>query len=136
MTVNGMAVTYSRDADITLTATARTVKANGAWTRVNAKGETVSHTANTTTVLDVASRCRTTNGTAVTRVEDREIDSDIKDYKICRKPDGVDGCPSGTVTHTHKHSGNVVTATFDGTAAAERTGPHGGMTSVALVCVP
>ncbi len=136
MTVNGHAVTYSRDADITLSATQRTVKANGAWTRENAKGETVSHTANTTTVLDIASRCRTTNGTAVTRVDERENDAKITDYKICRKPDGLDGCPSGTVTHTHKLSGNVFTAMFDGTATAEITGPKGGMTAVPLVCTP
>jgi hypothetical protein len=136
MTVNGHAVTYSRDADITVTATTRTVKATGAWTREDAKGDTVSHTADTTTIVDIAARCRSTNGTAVTKVDEREVDSDIKDYKICRKADGLDGCPSGTITHSHKLSGNVVTATFDGTAAAELTGPKGGMVSVPLVCTP
>jgi hypothetical protein len=136
MTVNGHAVTYSRDADITVSATERTVKANGAWTRENAKGETISHTSNTTTVLDIASKCRTTNGTAVTKVDERENDAKITDYKICRKPDGLDGCPSGTVTHTHKLSGHVITATFDGTAKAELTGAKGGMVAVSLVCTP
>ena len=136
MTVNGRPVTYSRDADITVNGAERTVKANGAWTRENRKGETVSHTANTTTEIDTTARCRTTNGTAVTKVDEREIDSTIKDYKVCRKADGSEGCPSGVVTHTHKLSGNVVTVTFNGTATAELTGPKGGMVSVPLVCTP
>jgi hypothetical protein len=136
MTVNGKPVTYSADADITVSGTTRTVKYNGAWTRVNDKGETVSHTRQGTTVVDTAAKCRDTNGTAVTQVGGREIDSTIKDYKICLKADGTEGCPSGEIDHTHKASGKTATFTFDGTAEAKVTRPNGATEDVPLVCIP
>lgn len=136
MTVNGKAVSWSTDADIAVSGTTRTVKYNGAWTRENAKGETVSHTRTGTTVIDTAAKCRDTNGTAVTQVGGREVDSVIKDYKICRKTDGTDACPSGEIQHTHKASGRTVTDDFDGSAEAKVTGPKGNSVEVPLVCTP
>jgi hypothetical protein len=136
MTVNGKAVTYSADADITVSGALRTVKFNGAWTRENAKGDTVSHTRQGTAVIDTAAKCRDVNGTATTRVGNREVDSTVKDYKICRKADGTDGCPSGEIVHTHKGSGKAIKFDFDGSAQAKVTGPKGGSVEVALVCTP
>jgi hypothetical protein len=136
MTVNGKPVTYSRDADIVVSGTTRTVTSTGAWTRVNAKGETVSHTGSYTTDIDTVAKCRTTNGTATTMVGSREVDSTVKDYKICRKADGTEGCPDGTVTHTHAATGRTLTVTFDGSAQATITGPKGGSIEVNLVCIP
>jgi hypothetical protein len=136
MTVNGKAVTYSADADITVSGSTRTVKYSGAWTRENAKGETVSHTREGTTVIDISTRCRDTNGTAVTAFGAREVDSTIKDYKICRKADGTDGCPSGEIIHTAKASGKSLTFTFDGSSECKVTGPKGGSVEVQLICTP
>ena len=133
MTVNGAVVTWSRDKDITISGSTRTVTSTGAWTRVNAKGDTVSHTSNMITVVDLGTKCRTSNGSAVTSVGSREIDSSIKDYKICRGADGAEGCPSGTVIHSHKTSGRSETVTFDGTATATIAGPKRSL-SVSLVC--
>ncbi|GAC1518420.1 MAG: hypothetical protein NVS3B10_20360 [Polyangiales bacterium] len=136
MTVNGKAVTYSADADITVSGATRTVKYTGAWTREGAKGDTVSHTRQGTTVIDMAAKCRDTNGSAVTQVGNREVDSAIKDYKICRKADGTDGCPSGEIIHSHKLSGKTITFAFDGTAEAKVTGPKGNSIEVPLICIP
>jgi hypothetical protein len=136
MTINGKAVTYSADADITFASGQITIKHDGAWTRENAKGDTVSHTRSGTTVIDLATKCRTTNGTAVTSVASREIDSTIKDYQVCRKADGTDGCPTGDIVHTRKATGNSVTFAFDGSAEATITGPKGNTFSAALVCTP
>ncbi len=137
MTINGKPATYSADSDITVDAAAKTVtiKHNGAWTRENAKGETVSHTRAGTTVVDVAAKCRTTNGTGVTKAGAREVDSTLKDYKICRKADGSDACPTGEVTHAHKLSGKTFTVEYDGSAQATITGPKGSA-EIALVCTP
>lgn len=138
MTVNGKPVTYAASADITIDTTAKTitVNANGAWTRVNGKGETVSHTRQGTNVIDLVKKCRDWNGTAVTKVGSREVDSTAKDYTICRKADGTEGCPSGEITHTHKSSGRTVTVDFDGSDEAKITGPKGNSVEVQLVCAP
>ena len=112
------------------------MKSTGAWTRVNDRGDTVSHTSALTTVVDTRADCRTTSGTAQTNVGRREIDSTIADYKICRRVDGSDTCPSGEVTHQRKISGDTVTIAFDGSNEAEVTGPKGNTVQVQLVCVP
>ena len=49
------------------------INGNAAWTKTNAKGETVSHTREGTTVIDLTAKCRTTNGSSVTQVASREV---------------------------------------------------------------
>jgi hypothetical protein len=134
MTINGHAATFARSADITVDSTSHTVTVDGSgsWTRVDLLGDTVSHTRMETTVIDPVMGCRTSNGSAVTTVGQREIDSKFMDYKICKTADG-DGCPSGTITHVRKASGDTVTVTFDGSNQAEITGPRGSA-EVMLVC--
>jgi hypothetical protein len=134
MTVNGKDVSWSGDADVVVSGTLRTVDYNGAWTRQNLRGETVSHTSDMTIVIDTATKCRTANGTSVTLVGDRKIDSTIKDYKMCKTADGGDGCPSGTITHTNAAADKTVTVQFDGSAEAQVTGPKGNSVGVPLVC--
>ncbi len=136
MTVNGKAVQYSSSADITVANGQITVAFHGAWDRENAKGETVSHTRSGTTVIDIAKKCRTTNGTAQTLVAAREVDTTIKNYEICRKADGTDGCPTGEVDVTGKASGKSLTFDFDGSAQCKVTGPAGNSVEVPLVCIP
>ena len=136
MTVNGKAVTYSADADITVNGATRTVKFNGAWTRESAKGETISHTRTGTSVIDTSTKCRDTNGSSVTKVGAREVDSAMKDYKTCRKADGSDACPTGEIIHSHKLSGKSITVEFDGSAQAKVTGPKGNSIELPLVCTP
>jgi hypothetical protein len=134
LTANGHPITWTASADITVNGNERDVTWHGVWDRTTDKGKTVSHTSDATIVDDVTTQCRTTNGTAVTTVDNREVDTTVKDYKICRDPDGSDSCPTGTVTHTRKSSGLSVTATFDGTNKATVVGPHGHSTEVPLVC--
>lgn len=138
MTVNGHPVEYSSEADLVVDATAKTITIDfhGVWNRTNAKGEPVDHQRQGTAVIDVAARCRSVTGTATTRVASREIDATIKDYKICRKADGTDGCPSGEVDYDFKPSDKTVEIAFDGTAEAKVTGPKGNSIEVPLVCTP
>jgi hypothetical protein len=123
MTVNGKSVVWSREADITISGSMRTVTGNGSWTRESTKfpGLSVVHTSSFTVVIDTtAPECRTLNGTAVTRVGDREVDATATDYKVCRNgPDGSDACPTGVVTYHHKLSGKTITVTFDGSEQAK-----------------
>jgi hypothetical protein len=136
MTINDKPVTFSASRDISVANGIIDVKGHAAWTREDAAGDTVSHTTSVETQIDVKARCRTSNGTAVTMVGAREIDSTLKDYKICREADGTDGCPSGEITHTAKATGRTLTIDFDGSATATITGPKGGTVEVPLVCGP
>lgn len=134
MTINGKAVTFSASRDISIASGIIDVKGHAAWTRVDAAGETVSHTTNVETKIDIAKRCRTSNGTATTLVGSREIDSNLENYEVCRNQDGSDSCPTGTITHTHKATGRTVSVSFDGSNQATITGPRGGTVEVTLVC--
>ena len=133
---NGRPVTHSATAEITVDGTERTVDWQGAWTRVNGKGLTVAHTSDLTIKVDTTTHCRVENGSAKTMVGDREIETTIDDVKLCPNASGLEGCPSGTVTHTAKKSGKVVTIDFDGSANAKVTLPKGAVVDVPLVCTP
>jgi hypothetical protein len=134
MTINDKPVTFSASRDISVAAGIIDVKGHAAWTREDAAGDTVSHTTNVETKIDVAKKCRTSNGTAVTTVGTREVDSTLTDYEVCRGADGVDECPSGKISHTHKATGRTVSVSFDGSNQATVTGPRGGTAEVTLVC--
>jgi hypothetical protein len=136
MTINDKPVTFSSSRDITIDSGIIDVKGHAAWTRVDAAGDTVSHTTTVETVIDTKAKCRDSNGSAVTMVAGREIDSTMKDYKICREADGSDGCPSGEITHVNKASGRTISVSFDGSNEATVTGPKGGTVQVPLVCGP
>jgi hypothetical protein len=135
LTVNGKPVQHSGAGDITIAGTQRNIAWKGAWDRTNDKGETVSHTTDLAIVVDTQTGCRTSNGTAVTLVANREIDTKFENLELCRTATG-EGCPSGTVVHTGKKSGKSVTVEFDGTAEAAVTGPFGHTAQVPLVCTP
>jgi hypothetical protein len=95
----------------------------------------VAHTSDLQIMDDLATRCATSNGSALTTVAGREVDSSITGYELCRDPaTGAVGCPSGTVTHTGKLSGKTVTVRFDGSALADVTGPGGDSFAVAMAC--
>lgn len=137
MTLNGNAVTFTGSRDITVSGSSRTATGSRTWTRVNAKGETVTHEATGTVVLDTSTGCRTANGTATTKVALRELDSTVTDFVVCREPDDQDACPSsGKLTTTAKRTGKTVTIEFDGSNQAKVTGPNGGSIDVTLICTP
>lgn len=136
LTANGHPITHSATADITFSAAERDVAWEGAWTRVNAKGDTVAHTSKLTINVDATTHCRVESGTAKTTVVDREIDTTIENLRLCPNAAGDKGCPSGKVTHTGKKSGKTVTVEFDGSAQASVTGPGGKTFDVPLVCTP
>lgn len=134
LTANDKPITFSATADITIDGAARNVKWQGTWTHVNDHGVTVSHTSDLRIDVDTAAGCATSNGNAKTTVASREVDTTVSDYEVCRNSDGALSCPSGTVTHTGKLSGKVVTVTFDGTDTAAVSGPRGNSFDVPLVC--
>jgi hypothetical protein len=136
LTVNGKAVHHSASGDITINGTMRSVAWKGAWNRENIAGITVSHTTDLQIAVDTSTGCRTTNGTAVTDVGTREIDSKIENVKVCRNSSGIEVCPSGTVVHTAKALNKSITVDFDGSATAAVTGLDGKTRDVTLVCTP
>lgn len=125
LTVDGRPATHTALADITFQGTERHVVWQGAWDTTSAGGEAVAHTSDLTIDVDTVAHCRTGNGTAVTTIGSREIDSSIKSVKTCRDADGDAGCPTGEVTHTGKVSGRVLTVAFDGSDLATITTPKG-----------
>jgi hypothetical protein len=134
LTANGVQVTFSASADITVSGTTRSVAWQGNWNRTNEEGDVIVHTSNLTITIDTVAKCATTNGTAVTTVDAREVDSTINGYEVC-EVGGIELCPkAGTITHTHKSSGRSVSVSFDGTNEATFTGPNGGTVKVQMVC--
>lgn len=137
LTANDKPITYTASADITFpTATTRDVTWQGAWTRTNEEGDAIVHTSSLTIQIDTSTHCGSTSGKAKTTVDDREVDTTISDYQLCRDSTGEVGCPSGSVEHVHEPSGNTVTVDFNGSATADVTGPRGHTFDVPLVCMP
>jgi hypothetical protein len=134
MTVNGNPATFTMDRNITVsgTGTTRDVKGSTTWTRTNANGVQVTHSNQWTATVDSATKCRTVNGTGATTAGTVSIATTTKDYKVCR-PNGVDGCPSGMLTHVATPSNATVMVMFDGTNTATVTGPNG-TRQVNLIC--
>ena len=134
MTVNGSPATFTMDRSVAVSGsgTSRDVKGSTTWTRTNANGVQVSHSNQWTATVDAATKCRTVNGTGATTSGTVSIATTSKDYKVCR-PNGIDGCPSGTLTHVMTPGNTSVTVTFDGSNNATVTGPRGTRT-VGLIC--
>jgi hypothetical protein len=119
LTANGKPVTHTASADIIVMGNDRQIDWNGHWQRVNERGDEIQHDSQLTILVDVLAGCRTANGTATTAVATREVGTTVKDYEVCRNAaTGVDGCPTGVVTHTHKATGKTVTIDFDGSTEA------------------
>jgi hypothetical protein len=138
LTANGLPVSLSAEAEVTFpTATTRSVVWKGTWSRTDEAGELVDHISDIQIGVDLPTRCSTSNGSATTTVADREVDTSIVGYELCRDPiAGAVGCPTGTVTHTGRASGRTVTVRFDGSAVAEVTETRGSTFSVDLTCTP
>lgn len=121
LAANGSPITHSGVAEITVDGLERHVRWQGAMTRTNAKGETVSHTTDVELDVDVTTRCRGKTGKGVTRVADREVASTFEQLKVCPNAKGDEGCPSGTVVHTRRPTGVQLTFDLDGSATATVT---------------
>lgn len=136
LTVNGKPVTHSATAVITFpTPTTRSVAWTGSWQRTDELGNLLQHTSDLTISVDLTAGCRTTSGTAQTKVASRQVDTTITDYKLCHDAAGEEGCPSGSVDYDGVTSGKTVEVQLDGTDEAEVTGPRGDTFEVPLVCV-
>jgi hypothetical protein len=133
----GAPIAFSATADVTFpTATTREVVWQGSWSRTNEAGDVVDHTSDLMIAVDIVAGCRTLDGTALTTVAGRQVDSTLRGYRVCRYlTTGAEGCPSGSVIHTGEPSGKVVTLDFDASDVAQVTGPAGDTFEVALACV-
>jgi hypothetical protein len=139
LTVDGKPATHQASADITFDGDQRHVTWHGTWTHTNKNGELVTHTGDRIIDVDRATHCRTVNGTGVTHVADREIDSTITDFTTCEGPSDVDACPTGTIEHDNLTKNRTATETFDGsdTAHIDIVKPKGETTrDVTLNCGP
>jgi hypothetical protein len=122
LAIGSDAVSFHADADVTVSGSTRNVRWTGVSRRSDAAGAVVEHTSDVTIVVDAASRCRDSSGTAVTKIAGREVDSTIDGYRVCLADDGSEQCPLGTVVHLHEDTGRTVRVTFDGTDVATAEG--------------
>jgi hypothetical protein len=138
LTVHELPVTFSADAEVTFpTPATRNVVWGGRWSRTNEVGELVDHTSDIQMTIDLATHCSTTSGSATTTVAGRQVDTSLAGYALCRDPrTGAAGCPTGTVSHTGRASGQTLTMRFDGSPTAHITGSRGSTFSVDLTCTP
>jgi hypothetical protein len=134
LTVDGQPASHLASADITFDGAARHVAWQGSWQGVNDRGEAVSHTSDLILDVDTTAHCRTRNGTAVTMVSARQVDSTIKGVEVCRDADGDPGCPTGSVVHTRVATGKQLTVAFNGSAEAQVTTPRGVSFELPLTC--
>ena len=134
LTAGGKPASHTASADITVSGTTRTIAWQGAWERTNDKGLAVTHESDLTITVDTATRCRTRNGTAVTKVGNREIHTTITDMQVCRDENGTPGCPTGKVEHTNQANDKTVTVDFDGLSEAHVTTPKGATFDKAMTC--
>jgi len=138
LVANGRPMAFAATADITFpTPTTRSVVWQGSFTRGDATGATVAHASDLKVTVDLTAGCSASSGSAMTTVANREVDSTVTDYALCRDAaTGAAGCPSGTVVHTGRVSDRTVSVTFDTSDVAEVTGPRGNTFPVELVCTP
>lgn len=127
LTIDGRPATHAASADITFDGDLRHVVWHGVWTHTKADGETAEHTADHIIDVDRATHCRTINGTGVTHVADRQIDSTITAFTTCAGAEDIDTCPTGTITHDNLAKQRTVTELFDGSnvASIQITKPKG-----------
>lgn len=137
LTGSGRSISFSATASVTFpSATTREVVWEGNWSRTNDSGNVVIHSEDLKIADDLLAGCRTADGTAMTTVAGRQVDSSVRGYTVCHDLlTGAEGCPSGSVVHTGEPSGKVVTIDFDASDVAGVTGPSGDTFDVSLVCM-
>lgn len=139
LTIDGREASRRATAVVTIDGAKKHVVWHGESTHVNAKGESVEHTADHVVEVDRATRCRVVDGTGLTHKGGQEIRSTLDAVSFCELDDGTESCPTGTVTHENAAKGRVVEERYDGSAVAVsdvRT-RHGETTElVPLECTP
>ena len=118
LTMDGRPATHDASADITFDGDVRHVNWHGVWTHTKLDGETAEHTADHVIEVNRATHCRTVNGTGVTHVGARQIDSTITDFTTCEGTGDIDACPTGKIEHDNVAKGRTMTETFDGSDVA------------------
>jgi hypothetical protein len=134
LTFDGRPASHTASADITFANGQKHVSWVGAFETTSAEGLARNHTSTLTIDVDTSTHCRTRNGSAVTTIGDRRIDTTITGLMVCRSADGDAACPMGTVTHTNQANGKTVTVSFDGTDQATITTPKGVTIERPLTC--
>jgi hypothetical protein len=137
LAAGGGPIGFTATADVTFpTVTTRAVVWQATWSRTNAADAVVVHSSDVAISVDTLAGCRTLDGTAMTTVADRQVDSSLRGYRICHDlTTGAEGCPTGSVVHTGEPSGKVLTVDYDASDVAEVTGPKEDTFVMALGCV-
>lgn len=131
LTVNRATVDWHATATITANGSARSLHWVAQLSGTTARGRDFSRTNDKTVAWTVGDKCFTLNGTAEGRIKDRDVKTDIKNYRRCGA-----ACPEadGSITITNVMTGASVSLTFDGTANATLTTSKGASTSIPLTC--
>jgi len=137
LTLDGLPATHQASADITFDAAARHAVWHSVWTHTRHNGELATHNGDHVVDFDSSTGCRTVNGTGVTHVSKRQIDSTITNLVTCEGSNDVDSCPTGTIEHDNLAKQRKAVETFDGTdvATIDISRPKGDRTrTVTLNC--
>jgi hypothetical protein len=137
LTLDGLAATHQGSADVTFDGNSRHAVWHSVWTHTRRNGELATHNGDHTIDFDSSTGCRTVNGTGVTHVGNRQIDSTITNLVTCEGTNDVDSCPTGTIEHDNLAKQRKAVETFDGTdvATIDISRPKGDRTrTVTLNC--
>jgi hypothetical protein len=134
-TVNGASISGKRVVVYTRSGTVITKHRTGAWSGTTKKGKTFSHDADFTATWNSATKCVTRDGSAQTKVADREFSRTITGFKRCGI--GSFGCPqSGTIVlqRTKGESTASLTIEFTGGRGVTITSSGGRSVTRQLLC--
>jgi hypothetical protein len=127
--VNKSVVDWTATAEITATGAAREMRWNGSLSGTTARGKTFSRTNTKVVTWRFGERCFGVSGTSDGKVRDRELRTEITDFRRCQG-----SCPEAGGKITISNAAKVkVEITFDGSSRATYTSPKG-TTTFDLAC--
>jgi len=131
LTVNRAQIDWSANAVITAVGAAREMKWKGQLAGTTPRGRTFSRTNDKVVTWRFGERCFALSGHSSGTVRDREIRTEIYDFKRCQL-----SCPEagGRIVITDVKRSKTVEITFDGTSRATFTGPNGNASKLPLAC--
>lgn len=129
--VNGASIDGSATADIVASGVNRTMTWGATLDGTTRRGKSFGYQNHYTVSWTLGEACFSLDGTTEGQVRNRDIKTEVKGFKRCRR-----GCPEpgGKITVTNVAKNKVVTIDFDGTAKATFTAPNGKQFPLPLAC--
>jgi hypothetical protein len=129
--VNGAQLRGTATAEIAADGPNRTMTWGASLTGKTVRGKSFSYQSTTTVAWTLGEACFSLDGTTEGQVRQRDIKTEVQNFKRCRR-----GCPEdgGKIIVTNVAKNKVVTIDFDGTSKATFTAPNGKEFDLPLLC--